>query len=658
MRQAIQANLIQSLAQETQKSVRNKVCDAVAQIAVHLHEQNGTTPNPVGWPELVQQVLAFVASPDPTMRRTGFTVFGGSPVIFIAHDPTALANIFGAGCTDPDMDVRLACLKATIYFLLVADPPAREMMAALVPHLLNVIQLNQILPAVMQQPDKEEMAVESIGYFIELAEAFPKLFKSVIGNLVQFMTEQMKNKELEDGTRHTCLEILLTLTENSPALMRKCTNFGPTVIPIILEWMSELDDEPDWYTSENMDDDDNDSNETAGEQAMDRLAIYLGAKIVLPVSFSIIPVLVSSPEWQKRHAGLRCISAIGEGCHKLMDAELEKVVNVVLPHLADPHPRVRHAACNAIGQMCTDFAPKIQNKFHERILAGLVSILDDVHFLRVRSYGAAALVNFSENVRKDCIAPSLPAIIPKLLAIMDSGKAYAQEQAITTLATVADSAGVEFAQYYESIMPVLLNFLRMATQKELRMLRGKIMECASLVALAVGKQVFAPNAQEFIQLLEATQRSITDADDPQASYLLSSWARVCKVLGEDFAPYLEIVLPPLLESAQIKPDVVSFDADEVVGDEYCEDEGWEMVNMMGKKIGIKTSVLEDKCTAVEMLVCYSQEMGARFHPFVEKIMTIILPLLKFYFHDGVRFAAATVIPLLLKSWILAQYRTL
>lgn len=97
--------------------------------------------------------------------------------------------------------------------------------------------------------------------------------------------------------------------------------------------------------------------------------------------------------------------------------------------------------------------------------------------------------------------------------------------------------------------------------------------------------------------------------------------------------------------------------EEIDDDKYNEEEGWEFVMVEGQKIGIKTSILEDKCTAVEMLICYAQEMGAAFHPYVEKVLGVVVPLLKFYFHDGVRFAAASVIPMLFKSIVQAQYRT-
>ncbi len=81
----------------------------------------------------------------------------------------------------------------------------------------------------------------------------------------------------------------------------------------------------------------------------------------------------------------------------------------------------------------------------------------------------------------------------------------------------------------------------------------------SSLALAVGKDVFGPNAQEFCTALKVAQDQIQDADDPQSSYLLSAWARVCKVLGEDFAPYLDYVMDSLLKSASLNPDFAIID---------------------------------------------------------------------------------------------------
>ena len=76
----------------------------------------------------------------------------------------------------------------------------------------------------------------------------------------------------------------------------------------------------------------------------------------------------SPPEdWRYRHAALMAISAVGEGCEKQMFPILGEVVNAVLPYIQDQHHRVRYAACNALGQMANDFAPKLQNKFHDKV---------------------------------------------------------------------------------------------------------------------------------------------------------------------------------------------------------------------------------------------------------------------------------------------------
>ena len=44
-------------------------------------------------------------------------------------------------------------------------------------------------------------------------------------------------------------------------------------------------------------------------------------------------------------------------------------------------------------------------------------------------------------------------------------------------------------------------------------------------------------------------------DDPQMSYMISAWARICKILGARFAPYLPLVMDPVMKTASMKPEV-------------------------------------------------------------------------------------------------------
>jgi HEAT repeat len=53
--------------------------------------------------------------------------------------------------------------------------------------------------------------------------------------------------------------------------------------------------------------------------------------------------------------------------------------------LQDPSAKVRWAACQALGQMCTDLGPIIQEKQHARMLPGLMAVMDDFSQPRVQA---------------------------------------------------------------------------------------------------------------------------------------------------------------------------------------------------------------------------------------------------------------------------------
>lgn len=125
---------------------------------------------------------------------------------------------------------------------------------------------------------------------------------------------------------------------------------------------------------------------------------------------------------------------------------------------------------------------------------------------------------------------------------------------------------------------------------------------------------------------------------------------MCRVLGQDFVPYLPHVMPPLMELASAKADIQLLDDDEQIAS-YEQEEGWELVPLKGKVIGIKTSILEEKHMAIELIVVYARQLEAAFEPYVGEIMqNISLPGLAFFFHDPVRVASAKSVPMLLNSY--------
>ncbi|KAI9345625.1 armadillo-type protein [Obelidium mucronatum] len=643
VRNYTQQSLLQALSQETVSDVRHKICDSISELMVENIQIDRE------WPALLSAIHECLKSPTPHLREAALRIIAVVPsLITDQSSPAAAAPLFADCLNTPSEDVRVTAIHASVMYMVdVLQTEEDKETASNSPSRTAFAQLMPVILTTLSQLTEEKFIVDGFSYLIELAEADPKLFRIHLPHLIEFVSSVMQNGELDSPTRQTAVELLIALAEARPGMIRKLPQFAATIVPILLSWMAKIEDSQSWYTTEDLsqDDDDNDEDYVFAEQAIDRLSIALGGKTMLSIAFNLIPKLLGSPEWQSRHAGLLAVSVMGEGCRDIMIDSLKDVVDLVIPYLRDPHPRVRFAACNCVGQMCTDFAPTFQSEYNDIILSNLVPLMDDSANPRVQSHSAAALVNFMEDADKFKITPVLEEIVRRLVGLLNVEKTYVQEQAITTIATVADCAGKNFVNYYPAIMPVLMNILQNATDKRFRLLRGKALECASLIGLAVEKDVFSQHVHQFLSILQAIQQEPKEDDDPVSSYLLVAWARVCKVIGVEFVPYLSYVIPPLIAAAAVKPDMAVLDSDESE-DKYPEEEGWEFISLGTQKFGIKTNVLEDKHTAVEMICTYARDLEEHFVPYVQQVMETTVPLLNFVFHDGVRHAAASTIPLL------------
>lgn len=70
---------------------------------------------------------------------------------------------------------------------------------------------------------------------------------------------------------------MVTLAETAPAMIRKgAAKYVDQLVPLILQFMADLDEEDDWAQSDELLDEDNDCNNVVAESALDRLACGLG----------------------------------------------------------------------------------------------------------------------------------------------------------------------------------------------------------------------------------------------------------------------------------------------------------------------------------------------------------------------------------------------
>uniref|UniRef100_A0A8C2L8C4 Karyopherin (importin) beta 3 n=1 Tax=Cyprinus carpio TaxID=7962 RepID=A0A8C2L8C4_CYPCA len=631
---AIKTELLAGIQSEGSPNIRKKVCDIAAELTRNLIDDDGNNQ----WPEILKFLFDSVNSQDVNLREAALHIFWNFPGIFgnqQQHYLEVIKRMLVQCMQDQENpQIRTLAARAASSFIL-----SNESNTALLKH------FSDLLPGILQAVNEscyrgDDSVLKSL---VEIADTAPKYLRPNLEATLQLSLKLCADTNLTNMQRQLALEVIVTLSETAAAMLRKHTNIVAQ-IPQMLSMMVDLEEDEEWAMADELEDDDFDSNAVAGESALDRIACGLGGKIVLPMIKQHIMQMLQNPDWKYRHAGLMALSAIGEGCHQQMEAILSEIVSFVLLFCQDPHPRVRYAACNAIGQMATDFAPTFQKKFHDKVISALLQTMEDQTNPRVQAHAAAALINFTEDCPKTLLLPYLDSLVQHLHVIMvaklqeliQKGTKLVLEQVVTSIASVADTAEEKFVPYYDLFMPSLKHIVENAVQKELRLLRGKTIECISLIGLAVGKEKFMPDASAVMQLLLKTQTDFNDLedDDPQISYMISAWARMCKILGKEFQQYLPVVMGPLMKTASIKPEVALLDTQDM--ENMSEDDGWEFVNLGDQQsFGIKTAGLEEKATACQMLVCYAKELKEGFVEYTEQVVKLMVPLLKFYFHDDI-----------------------
>ncbi|EFN77942.1 Importin-5 [Harpegnathos saltator] len=644
----LKEQILLSVQNEQKETIRRKVCEVAAEVARNLIDEDGNNQ----WPEFLQFLFQCANSPSPELKESALRMFTSVPGVFGNQQTNYLdliKQMLQQAVVDiTNYEVRFQAVRAIGAFIILHDKEdnIHKHFSELVPALVQVTA-----QSIEKQEDDALLKV-----LIDLAEATPKFLRGQLDNIMQLCMNVVSNEEMSDSWRQLALEVMVSMSENAPAMVRKAAaKYIAALIPLVLKMMTDLEEDEKWSFSDEIIEDDSDSNNVVAESALDRLACGLGGKTVLPLIVQNIPTMLSNSDWKYRHAALMAISAIGEGCHKQMEALLPQIMDGVIQYLQDPHPRVRYAACNAVGQMSTDFSPTFEKKFHDKVIPGLLMVLDDNANPRVQAHAGAALVNFSEDCPKNILTPYLDAIMAKLGSILTNkfhelvqkGNKLVLEQVVTTIASVADTCEEQFVTYYDRLMPCLKYIIQNANQPEHKMLRGKTIECVSLIGLAVGSEKFIVDANEVMDMLLKThaEGNLPD-DDPQTSYLISAWARICKILGKQFEQYLPLVMGPVLRTAAMKPEVALLDNEDL---ETIEgDVDWQFVSLGEQQnFGIKTAGLEDKASACEMLVCYARELKEGFAGYAEEVVRLMVPMLKFYFHDGVRTAAAASLPYLL-----------
>ena len=200
-------------------------------------------------------------------------------------------------------------------------------------------------------------------------------------------------------------------------------------------------------------------------------------------------------------------------------------------------------------------------------------------------------------------------------------------------------------------MPVALSIITSpqdGQNEQLSNMKGKALECAGLMASAVGKEKFMAHAQITLDTILKFVRQTHDST--LRRYALSSAVRVASALKNEFLPILPELVPALCAGCKQDFGLQLIEAGQ---EEQSRALGYEVVHFHirgeGTKIvQVNSSVVQEISTCVFVLYNFAHDLGESFAPYVPEVFAAISPLIQADSLEAVRNVAIVSLPHLIR----------
>jgi len=614
--------LLESLLNENTPIVRHAVAMLVSTIAKFEVPANK-------WKELLEFLYKCCNNPVPAYRETGFYLLANliEPIAeqLRPHFPQ-LFTLFHQSLRDPDsIDVKITtcqCLDALSSFL--SSDAEINMFRQCIPLMIEVIQ------TCLNKGD-EENAISVFEVFDDLIECEVPVLAKSIPSLAEMFMQIASNTNLEENTRVKAVNFIYWIVQYKKKALQRNKLIEPIVnglMPLIAE---DKEDEEDEEQEE-------ETISSMAAQTIDIMALNLPPDQVIPIILRNIENYFQSGSPQQKKAAMISMAVIIEGSSEFLRNYLPGLVSSTLSGLKDLNQGVREAACLAVEQLSIYIQPEIC-QHHATLLPALFEVMSGQNS-KTTEKACMALEAFCEHLGDD-ITSYLHPLMEKLVQMLQHGNLKIQETVICAIGSTAHAADKKFLPYFPQVMQYLRLAMGANAPDQLQ-LRSIATDTLGTVALAVGKEAFAPILPEAMKLaIEGL-----NADD---SYIRectwSFFVSMAKLFEEDFSMYLEVVMPMLFTSC-LNEDGVQIhqeedddfkDEEEIEGErgEYQEGEDVEETSF-----SVATSFLQEKEMACLAIGEIFQHVGKNYLPYFPQGIEVLKNMIE-YFHPDVRSAAVT-----------------
>jgi len=272
------------------------------------------------------------------------------------------------------------------------------------------------------------------------------------------------------------------------------------------------------------------------------------------------------------------------------------ILMIVTTTTTPSHFRIQYHALDVLKSLCETQAdhilppsiPLILEEFLKAVNSSCTKVSTKASMGIISFANQSSRIAASSEMASGGLDHYFPMYLPQLLqgliqgplskTEMDVGSLAVRIQAIGAIAALAHASMVQdnnknsddddqatFVPYFPHVMPGLLSMIvlvdstgPMGTGAASETLSLASLEATTIIGQAVKKEVFGHDAHQLVQWMMPRLQQPPTASNENSNLtetMLTACARIASVLEDEFAPYVPVVIPMLLQRIQEAPDV-------------------------------------------------------------------------------------------------------
>ena len=477
----------------------------------------------------------------------------------------------------------------------------------------------------------------------DLSNCEPKILRKYFQDLFILMGKISENVDLEENLREMCLEIVTTLIEAMPKLIKdpkdgnqNLENFVTRLFKYAMELDQTIDE--DWLNPSKIS---YISDEFIPEKKLDLATSLLTRlfevfdededKLLNLTSNNIVQLINHSNEkdWKYKYIAYITVAEIAPNIKKL--SSIEKLISMIITDLFSPNIKVQYASLYCIAELSDAHNPDFQNQYHKEIIPKVIQLLTESKSLRVQLEVCDALEMFVEHMTDSDAAiylqSSLDALFNVFLKNENECPPSLKQGIIGVVEEFIHASENEFIKYSEKCLQILLEYLsNILTNNINGNLVGPLMEVISEIG-PLCPELFKKYLITIVNTLIQINQKMPDFKGNIANYLLSTWEKLIPSLKESNKEKIPEIVNSLILLLEKPPEMaissnpeVKIDVNEFFSEKKKEKEE--------NKVELKTSETEEFTTFLETLnsfleqcpELYNLEQIKNLYPITKKLI--------------------------------------